>query len=82
MEECNRCLQYDNCTPFAKQLCVYYEHCSEFINVENSCYEGSTGGEWIELSYNKYIEGGLDYGDPTDWDLFMGNNGGKINRYY
>jgi hypothetical protein len=50
--------------------------------VENSCYEGSTGGEWIELSYNKYIEGGLDYGDPTDWDLFMGNNGGKINRYY
>jgi len=69
MVECNRCYQYDNCTPFEK-LCVYNEYCSEFINVENSCYEGGTGGEWLEFSYNKYLDNGLDYGEPTDWDLY------------
>jgi hypothetical protein len=69
MKECGNCNNLDDCTPCEKQLFVGSFICEDYMNDSYDCLED--GSEWIEFSYNKYTETILDYGEITDWDIFI-----------
>jgi hypothetical protein len=69
MTECNRCNQFDNCTPREKQLQSEGLICYDFIDIDFNCLP--YGVAWKEFSYNKYTEDILDYGEESEWDEFV-----------
>ena len=42
---------------------------NDFTDLDNDEY--SEDAEWNEFSWNKYNQTLFDYGEPTDWDLFI-----------
>jgi len=35
--------------------------------------------EWSEMSYNRFLDNGLDYGEASEWDLYL--SAINSNRY-
>jgi len=70
MKECSQCLHENHCTPFEKQLddCS----CKNFISIdfELDC-STNWNANWKEFSWNKYTDTLLDYGEMSEWDLFL-----------
>jgi len=69
MKECGDCSKFDNCTPSEKQLSVERGVCEDFIDINYNCFD--YGSAWKEFSYERYTENILDYGEPSEWDLFI-----------
>lgn len=70
MIECNNCPMNGICTPFIKQFLMYYDYCENYIEREINVMEDESDDKWSEFSYNKYTDTLVDYGEPTDWDVF------------
>lgn len=69
MIECRICLKSDDCTSLEKRLCIN-DDCEEFMEDFYSCLEEDGTDNWGEFSYNRYNETLLDYGEPSDWDIY------------
>ena len=70
MRGCGKCYNFDDCTPLIKQLLNENFTWEYFIDCNNDCLmDGSD--KWREFSYNKYTDNLLDYGEMSDWDIFI-----------
>lgn len=49
---------------------MYYDYCENYIEREINVMEDESDDKWSEFSYNKYTDTLVDYGEPTDWDVF------------
>jgi hypothetical protein len=70
LPECSQCIYSDKCTPSEKQLENINMYCDNFIDIEFDCLSNGFA-EWKEMSYNKYADNILDYGEMSEWDIFM-----------
>lgn len=75
MKECNLCIHRETCTPFEKQFDNMIYTCENFVDIDfefDCSSDGYANKEgWKEFSWNKYTENILDYGEESDWDLFL-----------
>lgn len=75
VKECNQCLHENLCTPFEKQLDNDLCECGNFTRVDFRLDCSTDGivkeGDWEEFSWNRYVENLLDYGEESEWDLFL-----------
>ena len=74
MKECNLCIHQDICTPFEKQLDNMICDCNNFIDIDfelDCSSDGYAKEDWKEFSWNRYTDNILDYGEMSDWDLFL-----------
>jgi hypothetical protein len=63
---CNSCIYEQNC----EEIDPNSNECLNFISLEDSFIIGNNYN-WLEMSYNLYTQNSLDYGQETDWDLFI-----------
>jgi len=65
-KECNCGESPRTCTPYEKQNTDDGEIITKF-------FECLSDGDvcWKEMSYNRYVENSLDYGEPTEWEEFL-----------
>lgn len=69
MSGCSDCSYSDDCAPYEKQLCENGLICDYFEFIDNYCLEDES--EWKEFSYNKYTETLWDYGEMSEWELYI-----------
>jgi hypothetical protein len=63
---CNKCIYEQNCDEDPNN-----SECLNFISLEDSFIIGNDCN-WLEMSYFRFTENILNYGQETDWDLFVG----------
>jgi len=71
MKECGNCKNLDDCTPCEKQLFVGTLICEDYIDIDCDCLEEESEAKWEEVSYNRYTETLWDYGEMSEWDLYI-----------
>jgi len=62
--ECNNCRNFFDCPPYVK---LSDNYCDEIIDID--VLDGIED-KWTEMSYRKYIDGGLDY----NFDFYSNGN--------
>jgi len=72
MKECIYYYEETQCTPFEKQFCNNYDKEYDlYLCTELGMNCSTNGSVWKEFSWNKYTETSMDYGEKTDWEMFM-----------
>ncbi len=68
MKECKMCINFDQCTPIERRMNII-NNCEYFEDIYIS--DNQTDDGWMEFSYKKYTDNNLDYGEPSDWDIYL-----------
>ena len=71
MKECIHYYDEKQCTPFEKQFSDSDKEYDLYLCIELGMNCSTNGSAWKEFSWNKYTETILDYGEKTDWDIFV-----------
>jgi hypothetical protein len=67
MKECKICINFDQCTPIERRMNIN-NNCEYFEDIYS---DNQADGGWKEFSYKKYTDNGLDYGEPSEWDIYL-----------
>lgn len=65
---CEDCYWLDDCNPPVYKI-NKNETCDKFLDISNGGWYLTE--KWIEMSYNTYKDGLLDYGEMSDWDIYL-----------
>lgn len=92
MECCRYCLYFDDCTPnhkinrntgfcidFIENYMDFYFETVKDMPVWDDLFLEKDELEWSEMSYNRFLDNGLDYGEASEWDLYL--SAINSNRY-
>lgn len=74
VKECIHYYDENQCTPFEKQFYNDdddYDEYDLYLCMEKGMNCSTNGSAWKEFSWNKYTETSMDYGEKTDWDIFV-----------
>lgn len=67
---CEDCIYYDECSPeFSTDVNLMCFTDGDFWDIEDVEFAGEV--YWAEMSWNKWIDGWLNYGVDSDWDSFL-----------
>jgi len=76
--DCNDCENFDNCSKQEKNN----KYCDDYVYkykgvLSISCEDNTI---WKEISYNRYTEGSTDYGELSEWDIYLLEEDSKNNQ--
>ena len=69
---CNENCSIEDCAPWKTRLSEISNYCEDYEILDYFDYWFDYGETiWFEMSYNRYCEDCLNYGEIDEWDLFL-----------